>query len=451
MKKSLKKTTLTAIFALSALAASADDWYLKESVLQSTDTWDWADGTNWGQTSTAKPSADTNLFIMFDTNGTNKSTLGSGFTANELKFTNSGNMDINWASYDSGSGDANITLNTLTFDNTGSVNSTYIKLYTTETRKVAQPDGSEKKVTVNQTLTINEDLNVIAGTEAAQIIDMSSNGGKYAFHVKGNLNITNKKATDNFIWTGETVIDGVINMKSADADKSGAKLQLQLWWQTAGGLSDCGEKNVHVISTHWGGGVTFTNKTDQTWSGTILGKAMGLSYAGTAKQRLEVVSGEFNNVSVYNGRLELAMSSSAVNGNLFLSGGVFDNDGEINFVDASFGKGKINFDNAADKINISGTAKKNASGDLEIDFTGLVIEADKAYEIITAAILDSSFKSDASDIIGSGYDSSKYLLKFAWADTTLTATFTSAVPEPATVAAILGAIALAFAAYRRRK
>ncbi len=451
MKKSLKKTTLTAIFALSALAASADDWYLQESVLQSTNTWDWADGANWGQTPTAKPSADTNLFIMFDTNGTNKSTLGSGFTANELKFTNSGNMDINWASYDSGSGNANITLNTLTFDNTGSVNSTYIKLYTTETRKVAQPDGSEKKVTVNQTLTINEDLNVIAGTEAAQIIDMSSNGGKYAFHVKGNLNITNKKATDNFIWTGETVIDGVINMKSADADKSGAKLQLQLWWQTAGGLSDCGEKNVHVISTHWGGGVTFTNKTDQTWSGTILGKAMGLSYAGTAKQRLEVVSGEFNNVSVSNGRLELAMSSSAVNGNLSLSGGVFDNDGEINFVDASFGKGKINFDNAADKINISGTAKKNASGNLEIDFTGLVIEADKAYEIITAAILDSSFKSDASDIIGSGYDSSKYLLKFAWADTTLTATFTSAVPEPATVAAILGAIALAFAAYRRRK
>ena len=451
MKKSLKKTTLTAIFALSALAASADDWYLQESVLQSPNTWDWADGANWGQTSTAKPSADTNLFIMFDTNGTNKSTLGSGFTANELKFTNSGNMDINWASYDSGSGNANITLNTLTFDNTGSVNSTYIKLYTTETRKVAQPDGSEKKVTVNQTLTINEDLNVIAGTEAAQIIDMSSNGGKYAFHVKGNLNITNKKATDNFIWTGETVIDGVINMKSADADKSGAKLQLQLWWQTAGGLSDCGEKNVHVISTHWGGGVTFTNKTDQTWSGTILGKAMGLSYAGTATQRLEVVSGEFNNVSVSNGRLELAMSSSAVNGNLSLSGGVFDNDGEINFVDASFGKGKINFDNAADKINISGTAKKNASGDLEIDFTGLVIEADKAYEIITAAILDSSFKSDASDIIGSGYDSSKYLLKFAWADTTLTATFTSAVPEPATVAAILGAIALAFATYRRRK
>lgn len=451
MKKSLKKTTLTAIFALSALAASADDWYLKESVLQSTETWDWSNGENWGQTSTAKPSADTNLLIMFGTNGTNKSTLGSGFTANELKFTNSGNMDINWASYDSGSGNANITLNTLTFDNTGSVNSTYIKLYTTETRKVAQPDGSEKKVTVNQTLTINEDLNVIAGTEAAQIIDMSSNGGKYAFHVKGNLNITNKKATDNFIWTGETVIDGVINMKSADADKSGAKLQLQLWWQTAGGLSDCGEKNVHVISTHWGGGVTFTNKTDQTWSGTILGKAMGLSYAGTAMQRLEVVSGEFNNVSVSNGRLELAMSSSAVNGNLSLSGGVFDNDGEINFVDASFGKGKINFDNAADKINISGTAKKNASGDLEIDFTGLVIEADKAYEIITAAILDSSFKSDASDIIGSGYDSSKYLLKFAWADTTLTATFTSAVPEPATVAAILGAIALAFAAYRRRK
>ena len=450
MKKSLKKTTLTAIFALSALAASADDWYLPESVLQSTETWDWSNGENWGQTSTAKPSADTNLFISFDTNGTNKSTLSSGFTANELKFTNSGNMDINWASYDSGSGNANITLNTLTFDNTESVNSTNINLYTTETRKVAQPDGSEKNVAVNQTLTINGDLNVIAGTEAAQIIYMSSAHG-HGVHILGNLNITNKKATDNFIWTGPTVIDGVINMKSADADKSGAKLQLQLWWQTAGGLSDCGEKNVHVISTHWGGGVTFTNKTDQTWSGTILGKAMGLSYEGTAKQRLEVVSGEFNNVSVSKGRLELAMSSSAVNGNFSISGGVFDNDGEINFVDASFGGGKINFDNAADKINVSGTAKKNASGTLEIDFSGLVIEADKAYEIISAAVLDSSFKSDASDIIGSGYDSDKFLLNFAWADNTLTAKFTSAVPEPATVAAILGAIALAFAAYRRRK
>lgn len=388
---------------------------------------------------------------MFDTTGTNKSTLGSGFTANELKFTNSGNMDINWASYDSGSGNANITLNTLTFDNTGSVNSTYIKLSTTETRKVAQPDGSEKNVAVNQSLTINGDINVIAGTEAAQTIDMYSNGGKYAFHVKGDLNITNKKATDKFIWTGETVIDGVINMKSADAEKSGAKLQLQLWNQTVGGLSDCGEKNVHVISTQWGGGVTFKNKTDQTWSGTIENKKMELRYEGTAKQRLEVVSGEFNNVSVSKGRLELAMSSSAVNGNFSISGGVFDNDGEINFVDASFGGGKINFDNAADKINVSGTAKKNASGTLEIDFSGLVIEADKTYEIISAAVVDSSFKSDASDIIGSGYDSDKFLLDFAWADNTLTAKFTSAVPEPATVAAILGAIALAFAAYRRRK
>ena len=80
-----------------------------------------------------------------------------------------------------------------------------------------------------------------------------------------------------------------------------------------------------------------------------------------------------------------------------------------------------------------------------------MIEADKTYEIISAAVVDSSFKSDASDIIGSGYDSDKFLLNFAWADNTLTATFTSAVPEPATVAAILGAIALAFAAYRRRK
>ena len=380
---------------------------------------------------------------MGETNGTNQSTLSSGLTANEVKFTNSGKMDINWASVDSGSGNASITLNTLTFDNSGSLNSTNIKIYT-----IAKNSESQN---INQSLTINGDLNVIAGTEAAQTIEMTSNGGKYGFHVKGNLNITNKKATDNFIWTGETVIDGVINMKSADADKSGAKLQLQLWNQKAGGLSDCGEKNVHVISTHWGGGLTLTNKTDQTWSGTILGKAMELRYAGTAMQRLEVVSGEFNNVSVSNGRLELAMSSSAVNGNLSLNGGVFDNDGEINFVDASFGGGKINFDNAADKINVSGTAKKNASGNLEIDFTGLVIEADKAYEIISAAIVDSSFKSDASDIIGSGYDSDKFLLNFAWAGSTLTATFTSAVPEPATVAAIFGAIALAFAAYRRRK
>jgi len=458
MKKSLKKTTLTAIFALSALAASADDWYLSESVLQGTETWDWSNGENWGQSSsTAKPSADTNLWIIGETNGKNKSTLSSGFTANELKFTNSGNMDINWASYDSGSGNANITLNKLTFDNTGSLNSTYIKLSTTKTRETGETtvdkDGKTVNITktVNQTLTINGDINVIAGTEAAQTIDMYSNGGKYAFHVKGDLNITNKKATDNFIWTGETVIDGVINMKSADAEKSGAKLQLQLWNQTIGGLSDCGEKNVHVISTQWGGGVTFKNKTNQTWSGTIVNKKMELRYAGTAMQRLEVVSGEFDNVRISNGRLELAMSSSAVNGNFSISGGVFDNDGEINFVDASFGGGKVNFDNAADKINVLGTAMKNASGNLEIDFNGLVIEADKVYEIISAALVDSSFKSDASDIIGSGYDSDKFLLNFAWAGTTLTATFTSTVPEPATVAAILGAIALAFAAYRRRK
>ena len=43
------------------------------------------------------------------------------------------------------------------------------------------------------------------------------------------------------------------------------------------------------------------------------------------------------------------------------------------------------------------------------------------------------------------------LASLGWKDGTFTASITSAVPEPATVAAILGVFALAFAAYRRRR
>ncbi|PWL67585.1 MAG: hypothetical protein DBY30_03935, partial [Verrucomicrobia bacterium] len=71
------------------------------------------------------------------------------------------------------------------------------------------------------------------------------------------------------------------------------------------------------------------------------------------------------------------------------------------------------------------------------------------FDLITANALEGSFSSDANDDF-----EAKNLLNaiadFAWVGNTLTVTF-SQVPEPAAVAALIGAFALGVAAWRRRR
>ena len=85
------------------------------------------------------------------------------------------------------------------------------------------------------------------------------------------------------------------------------------------------------------------------------------------------------------------------------------------------------------------------------DFDSFLGEGETSlqYNIISFTTEGSSF--DATTVICSDSQLKGKIDLFEAAGTTSVMLTIAAVPEPATVAAILGAVALAFAAYRRRK
>ena len=145
-----------------------------------------------------------------------------------------------------------------------------------------------------------------------------------------------------------------------------------------------------------------------------------------------------------------------------MTGGAFGGiDGGVRVSGAEWFGGDIVFHNAetffgglADKITIDGTFTKSAEGKIGVDFSGLdgallIEDGNNVFDLITANALEGLFSSDANDDF-----EAKNLLNaiadFAWVGNTLTVTF-SQVPEPAAVAALIGAFALGVAAWRRRR
>ena len=238
--------------------------------------------------------------------------------------------------------------------------------------------------------------------------------------------------------------------------------------------------------------LTFTNSTEESYSGYLMTKTTSSNNkinitmnAATAagKQTLRFTDvptetkfdgANYNNaaidtVSVSNGTLSLGMNSAMTANKLVVNGekAVFDitsADGASEIGSATFGsfegtKGAIAFDFAKDTndfIDITGTA--NVSSDLafivnmtKADFDSFLGEGETSlqYNIISFTTDDSSF--DATTVICSDSQLKGKIDLFKAAGTTSVMLTITAVPEPATVAAILGAVALAFAAYRRRK
>ena len=237
--------------------------------------------------------------------------------------------------------------------------------------------------------------------------------------------------------------------------------------------------------------LTFTNSTEESYSGYLMTKAdsTGNKFnitmnAATAagKQTLRFADvptdtkfdgANYNNaaidtVSVSNGTLSLGMNSKMSANKLIVNGekAVFDitsADGTSEIGRATFGsfegtKGAITFDIAEsnDFLDITGTA--NVSSDFafivnmtKADFDSFLGEGETSlqYNIISFTTEGSSF--DATTVICSDSSLKGKIDLIDIAGTTSVMLTIAAVPEPATVAAILGAVVLAFAAYRRRK
>ena len=179
-------------------------------------------------------------------------------------------------------------------------------------------------------------------------------------------------------------------------------------------------------------------------------------------------NGKLGTVSVKNGRFDLGMTDKIAGEKLEINGekAIFSATGEtegseigdVAFASFDGVKGTIVFDFAKDDwdfIQINGTASAKSELTFLVNMTKADFDTflDGATEL-TYDIM--SFQGDSADFnptVVCSDSALRAVLDFVPESgaTTARLTITAAVPEPAAVAAILGAAALAFAAYRRRK
>lgn len=251
-------------------------------------------------------------------------------------------------------------------------------------------------------------------------------------------------------------------MKAANAGDTG-RWRISNGKTTIGGLS--GEStSVHQIYIDNDTSITFTNKSDYSWNGLITDADSGAANAkkfnivmdasATGKQTMSITGGSLNDITINGGKFVLS-SAAATTGKVSLNGGYFgvgNNSTAIN--SAEWNSGGLLFDMAAIKngykITIENAFTKNGDGLIEIDFDGLngADYIDDTFELLSAGSLE-GFDVDDANANFVAKNLSGALADFAWDGNSLSVTFTQ-IPEPAALAAIIGAAALLFALRRKR-
>ena len=216
--------------------------------------------------------------------------------------------------------------------------------------------------------------------------------------------------------------------------------------------------------------LVFTNDKDAAFNGIVTNTVKTITQKGTEynidttlnvvmdgskKQILSGANDFKGTITVKGGTLLLNTASGAKHGILTMTDGAFGAYGNANVEAIAYQGGSFYVDADAIangySITTDGAFTKATEEQVFIDFDGLDASAyDGTYSLITAA----SFIDATGNALTAADFAAKNLLNgsanFVIDGNTLKVSF-AAVPEPATVAAILGAAALAFAAYRRRK
>ena len=240
------------------------------------------------------------------------------------------------------------------------------------------------------------------------------------------------------------------------------------YYTTVGGISGSGgnlqvknntsDANAYLtINVAEGQSYTYSgeisNKKNYWDSNPVENKTINMTKTGagsqyfTNKTRVELTS-----VRVSEGVIGMAAS---LDQNLMLDGGYFSMTvGNLSAENIEWHAGGLIFDKTAldsgYKIELSGELLKMGEGPIEIDFNYLdgskYIE--KSFELISSTSGLGTSDSDANvDFIATNLTGA--LADFSWNDNTLSVTFTN-VPEPASIAALFGLAALAFAVRRRK-
>ena len=417
---------ITSLLFAAAGVVSAEDLSVNQSALDASE-WSWNDISNWSGGTTLEGS---NLTIKGSLSADNTGTIGSALTAGTLTF------DINSTSQSKTLLSGNTTFDSIVFNNGNIV----IDSQKTNILKV------KGDVIVN----------------SLQNVRINNGDARVEF---GNIYVTNDRSKGAFTIQGAGT-SGVLNMRATEG-ADGANVVLFLYGQSFTGIDDGGITKNHKITAKWGGNLTLYNVGKNSWSGEWHADRSAIVINGDAnkgEQRLNITSYTYEGsgwtdetykgqqglkVTVNSGRLILN-ESSTTHCFIKLNGGTFITEGRIDFIDGVFTGGNIGVTEKG-FIAINNAATKNAGVKIGLDFSAIT-DAEEYY-IMSVADMENSdfdFTNAENDFEIKGLNDSLNAA-LAWNGNTLVATITAAVPEPATVAAILGAIALGFAAYRRRK
>lgn len=212
----------------------------------------------------------------------------------------------------------------------------------------------------------------------------------------------------------------------------------------------------------------FTNEVDCEFSGEFSEKpaddvttVMSVKMAGIdGKKQIIHADAQFTGtVEVESGTL--IMKSSTALGKLTMRGGAFGGiDGGVTVSGADwyggdiilYGTDALNSE-IADKITVDGKLSKLGDGPIGVDFNGYEVLSENIdneeffYELLTATERE-GFSDDANeDFYAKNLENC--FANFEWVGNTLTVSFAS-VPEPAEIGALIGLLALAIAARRKR-
>ena len=310
-----------------------------------------------------------------------------------------------------------------------------------------------------------------------------SDGDSAEVSVGGDFNVTsptNSELRLN-ISVANFKVDGVMNIGNtiwtlSSSNNNGGSSYLS---RAIGGLDSGGQLGgIITTATDIDTGLVFKNAAQCEWRGSFgangnLNLSMEASDAQNGRQIIRFTqkgygnSADINDVTVSNGRLDIGMRTGMTGNRLSLSGteAVFSATasysgeiGTVTFNEGEWYAGKIAIDIegelAYDKIAFNGRFDKIGSDhDMGFEF---VFDAYAMRELISAGdgefILEDVITYETgSSMAGTVFEGNTSGIQWeaVFGDTSLSVSFT--VPEPAAVAAVLGAIAFAFAALRRRK
>ena len=489
MKKTLKYTTLAALaaFAAGAIPAYAETLSVEYDPATSSEMKDLTDASIYTpEVTEIKSTDDLNLTYSADNNNSAFS-ISKDLAVNDITVDATANKGA-WAHYFLRVLDnTSLNINSLTYkmsSNWGGYCNAATKIYL-----AGKTSFNIKNDLIYELQNDQNEINFNFESHATSTVNIGGNLELIAPNA-ANLNMQ-LGGSENFTVGGILKMNGKGGMKRIQLDNASTADTEKNYNRSFGGLSVNSGGQLRVEGTANNTvNLIFTNSTEESYSGYLMAKTTSSNNkvnitmnatSASGKQTLRFLDATdktadgntYNNaaidtVSVSNGTLSLGMNSAMSANKLVVNGekAVFDitsADGASEIGKATFGsfegtKGAIAFDIAEsnDFLDITGTV--NVSSDFEFivnmtkaDFDSLLGEGETSlqYNIISFTTDGSSF--DATTVICSDSSLKGKIDLVDIAGTTSVMLTITAVPEPATVAAILGAVALAFAAYRRRK